>query len=196
MVKVSLPKSPQSCHLFSFYRDLIRWLLRTVTEDSLNLRALVLVIRNLLIKLICHELLFLNAFKDRVVVHKGLECLLSRQWGGILRSRAVGNRLKPILLLNIDNVGGNITESPITSLQVWPHVITELERACIAQRLKAHLRRKGLLFQHVQLAVKIMWTRMVKSRSSSVPHNFLSVLLLVQVWVAAALPGGYWMLVY
>ena len=77
---------------------------------------MILLINSLLTEFVEHEVFFLSTFnKDVVIVHKGLEGLL--HYSLILRRRAVGHILwDASFLLNIDDIGRNITERSISFL--------------------------------------------------------------------------------
>ena len=105
MVQVSLLQLPRPRQLIILLRDFILLLLCTVTVECLNLcAASILVIRDLSIKLVWHEVLFLNVHKDVIFIHKRLERLFLLQYRHVLGRRAVGILLDSCLLLNIDYV--------------------------------------------------------------------------------------------
>ena len=128
-MKVSLlGTSPESSNLVRLLWKFILWLFCAVTEYCLDL-SLILVILSL-VEIIQHEVLFLNAFNvDVIIVHEGLEGLRLLYYSLILRRRAVGILRNYCLLLNIDDIGRNVSKRSIALLKVWPHIICELERA-------------------------------------------------------------------
>ena len=105
VMQVSLLKLPRPSQLIILLRLFFLLLLCIVTVECLNLcAASILVIRDLSIELVWHEVLFLNVDKDVIVIHKRLERLFLLQYGHVLGRRAVGILLDSCLLLSIDYV--------------------------------------------------------------------------------------------
>ena len=132
MMKVSLLATfPEPVNLVRLLRKFILWLFCTVTEYCLHLSSILVILS--LVEIVQHEVLFLNAFnEDVIIVHEGLEGLRPLQYSLILRRRAVGILRNHCLLLNIDDIGRNVSKRSIAFLKVWSHIICKLERAGVA----------------------------------------------------------------
>ena len=128
--------------------------------------------------------------KNMSVVYKRLERLhWSLQYGLIQWWRAVGNLLKIRLLLNIQDIGRNITKSSIVFfMQIYFHVVCELKGTSVTQWFEIHLSWEWLLFKHLKFAVKSHSTRLDRSWWTGICHNVLPRFLLFQALVGVPFP--------